>query len=294
MLYCVYKEKRMVREATQPMEMLFIRHGQSEANVVQHAEKHGSAEAELAELIYGRHDFEHPLTSLGVQQARAARALLVSEGVMPEEYFDEHYVSPFDRTVETMAFVTDGRVDPLPEVRLIERDWGIYGSTPMQERLTRFAETERRRGISSFYTRYDGGESTPDVIGRFRDWLITVNREKTNQRILAVTHGDLMWTARYVLEGMSPQQWHAMEEDKRLRIGNCCLLWYSRRNPDDPEDISPTITGGWRRMVDPYEPEKSPYDGAWQRLAGRTRLSGAEILAQAEARERIGDQAAAV
>jgi broad specificity phosphatase PhoE len=277
----------MTREATQPLEILFVRHGQSEANVVQQAEKAGAAISNFSDVVYGRHDFEHPLTALGVRQAKAARALLLEEGVVPEDYFDEWYVSPFERTVETMAYLTDGKANPLPEVRLIERDWGLYGSTPLHERQERFADTERRRGISTFYTRYDGGENTPDVIGRVRDWLNTVNREKTGQKVMVVTHGDLMWTARYVLEGMSPQQWHNAESDRRLRIGNCVLLWYSRQSPYDPAHSSPTMTGGWRRIVNPYKPEESPYGGTWQPVGGRTRLLGKEILAQAEARRRI-------
>lgn len=277
----------MEKEVTQPMNIVLVRHGQSEANVVQHAEKHGEIHENMAE-VYARHDFEHPLTAKGVEQAKAARQVMIAAGITPEN-FDEWYVSPFVRTTETAAYIGDGRIDWLPEIRLRERDWGIYGSTPLTERVERFADTERRREISSYYTRYDGGENIPDTIGRVRDWLTTLNREKTNKDVLAVTHGELMWTARYVLEGMAPEQWADMDRDKTLRIGNCCILWYSRQNPDNPDDISLTITGGWRRMIDPYEPEKSPYGGQWQKLNGRTRLIGAEILAKAQAVQRLNN-----
>ncbi len=275
----------MEKLITQPMNIVLVRHGQSEANVVQHAEKHGREHESSAE-VYARHDFEHPLTAKGVLQAKAAREVLLANGLAPES-FDEWYASPFRRTVETAAYIGNGLIDWLPEIRLRERDWGMYGATPLAERLERFADTERRREISSYYTRYDGGENIPDVVGRVRDWLQTLNREKTNKNVLAVTHGELMWTARYVLEGMAPEQWSDMDKDAALRIGNCCILWYSRQNPEDPTDISPTITGGWRRMIDPFEPEKSPYGGEWQRIGGRTRLLGVEILAQAEAATRI-------
>jgi broad specificity phosphatase PhoE len=282
----------MEKQVTQPMNMVFVRHGQSEANLVQYAEKNGEVHKNTAE-IYARHDFEHPLTEKGVQQAKAARRILMREGIAPET-FDEWYVSPFVRTTETAAYIGNGVIDWLPEIRLRERDWGIYGATPLSERIERFADTEKRREISSYYTRYDGGENIPDVIGRVRDWLTTLNREKTDKNILAVTHGELMWTVRYVLEGMAPSEWHDLDKDKTKRIGNCCILWYSRQNPDDPNDISPTVTGGWRRMIDPYEPEKSPYDGEWVKLGGRTRLMGGEILAAAERRVRMTDDSIVV
>ncbi len=271
------------------MEIVLIRHGQSEANVVQQAEKHGDIPTEL-EKVYARHDFEHYLTKRGVVQAKAARVVLLQNGLDPEN-FDERYVSPYVRTKETAAYIGNGIVDWLPEVSLIERDWGLYGATPLSERIERFAHTERRREISSFFTRYDNGQNIPDVISNVKSWLNTLNREKTDQRVMAVTHGELMWAARYLLEGMTPDQWEEMDKDKSLRIGNCCILWYSRTNPEDPEEVSRTVSGGWRRMIDPFEPVKSPYGGEWVKLQGRTRLNGAEMLAAAESVERIADAA---
>lgn len=284
----------MTREATQPLEIMLVRHGQSQANVVQGAEKEGRELPDYADEVYASHDFQHPLTALGVRQAKMARAALLDQGIVPEEYFDEFYVSPYLRTVETMAYLTDGNVDPLPEVRLIERDWGLYGATPMQERVERFAHTEQRRAISSFYTRYDGGENVPDVIGRFRDWMGTLNREMTNRRVLAVVHGDLIEAGSYVCEGMSPDEWHERDEAKAFRIGNCAIYNVTRQNPADASEISRTLTGGWRRVIDPSRPERSVNGGEWERVGGRTRLLGAEILARAEARVRIGETPAIV
>jgi len=281
------------KEATQPLEIMFVRHGESEANRIQQAERNGELSDELEKLharVYERHDFEHHLTAKGVRQAKAARAVLLSEGIVPEEYFDEWYVSSYNRPVETFAYLTNGMANPLPDTRLVERDWGHYGRTPLADRATLFPDTERLLGRSNFFTRYEGGENFPDMIdGRLRSWVSTVNREQTNRRVLAVVHGELMWGARYIFEGLTPKQWEDIDKDKAVRIGNCCLLSYSRQNPNDPTDISRTISSGWRRMIDPYEPEKSPYEGKWVKLPGRTRLMGSEILAAAEAYERIID-----
>jgi broad specificity phosphatase PhoE len=172
----------------------------------------------------------------------------------------------------------------------MERDWGHYGNTPLKTRKEMFAETERLKAISSFMTRYDGGENIPDVAIRVKLWIDTINRELTNRKVLAVAHGELMWAARYLFEGMIPPQWEAMDEDKTLRIGNCCMLHYSRQNPENPEEVSRTISGGWRRMTDPFEPENSPYGGEWVKMPGRTRFIGREMLAAAEAYPRLPDE----
>lgn len=277
------------RDVTQPMEIMLIRHGESEANRVQRAEKNGLV-SPLAAEVYGRHDFQHHLTAQGVRQAKAARAVLLGEGIVPEIYFDEHYVSTYQRPIETFAYITDGNADPLTSLWLIERDWGRYGNTPLADRTEMFAETERLKEISTFMTRYDGGENIPDVATRLKHWIDTINREQTDKKVMAVVHGELMWTARYLFEGLTTKQWEAMDKDKALRIGNCCILWYSRQNPENPDETSRTISGGWRRMIDPFEPDKSPYGGEWQKLPGRTRLMGKDILAAAEAYPRLPDE----
>ncbi len=64
---------------------------------------------------------------------------------------------PFRRTVETAAFIGNGLIDCLPEIRLRERYWVWVRRNTIAERLERFADTERRREISSYNTRYDGG-----------------------------------------------------------------------------------------------------------------------------------------
>jgi hypothetical protein len=77
---------------------------------------------------------------------------------------------------------------------------------------------------------------------------------------------------------MTPKEWERLDADKTLRIGNCAILTYSRVNPEDPTDISPSMTSGWRRMLDPIQPERSPYGGEWQKLAGKRYYSGAQLL----------------
>jgi broad specificity phosphatase PhoE len=185
------------------------------------------------------------------------------------------------RARETAAHV--GGVDALWKVddRLKERDWGIYGATPFEDRAGLFASTERLRGLSSLYTRLDGGESLGDnVLVRIRDWLGTLHRDAEGQSALAVAHGELIWTARYIIERMLPEEWDEVEEDKSQKIRNCSITWYSRVNPTDPEEISKHIK--WRKMIYPDNESQSPFGGEWVELPGKRYFSGEMLLESVE------------
>jgi broad specificity phosphatase PhoE len=260
-----------------PQDLVLVRHGESEFNYVQRAEKRGEV-VEYADLIYGRHDFEQRLTPQGVEEAKAARFWLQENFISPED-FDERYVSPFYRTLETAAHLGGVACTWLPAVSLIERSWGVYGATPLEERKVKFAATERLKELSSFFTSLDGGDSNLDAVYQFRDWVNTLDRDKGgSSRVIGVSHGEKMWAARFVIERMMPHEWQDLDNDKSLRIGNCNLLWYSKVNPEDPQDIRESLADGWRRMVNPTQPELSPYGGEWQKLPGKRRFDAAQLL----------------
>lgn len=76
---------------------------------------------------------------------------------------------------------------------------------------------------------------------------------------------------------MLPEQWHAVSKDGSQRIGNCAILWYTRANPDNKDDVRPHI--GWRRMIQPDNLRKSPFGGEWQELPDDRFMTGEELLA---------------
>jgi broad specificity phosphatase PhoE len=258
-----------------PIDLVIVRHGQSEANIIQHAEKHGGVDPDQLKKVYERPDFAQRLSERGREQAFKAGEWLRSNKMHPS-HFDERYVSPYYRTMETAALLGP-ECEWLPEVRLIERDWGIYGSTPMETRVKKFIDTERMREDSSFFVRFDNGESIADVVYRVRDFIGTLDREMGDKRVLAVSHGELMWAMRFVVERMLPQKWQELDKDEKWRIGNCYILWYSRRNPADPTDVRTSLSDGWRRIVNPVEGE-SPDGGEWVKLPGKQHLSQLGLL----------------
>jgi hypothetical protein len=115
----------------------------------------------------------------------------------------------------------------------------------------------------------------------------TLDRDMGDKRVLAVTHGELMWATRFVVERMLPQEWQELDLDKTLRIGNCCIMWYSRQNPEDPGEVRTSLSAGWLRFVDPVEPEHSPYGGEWQELPGKRRFTGRELEELADQTPRL-------
>src|SRR6476620_2660087 len=106
-----------------PNHLVFVRHGQSEANIVQNAEKDGLPLL-APEGFYDYHDWAYRLSDLGIQQAKTAGEWILRNIGDPKYYFDRCYVSPFLRARETAAYVGGPACEWLIDERLKERDWG--------------------------------------------------------------------------------------------------------------------------------------------------------------------------
>lgn len=297
-----------------PETLVLVRHGLSEANIVQRLEgyvykesllvdeKTGDYEVKdptiqafvdkyigayaLRDEIYSRPDYQQRLSYEGVEQAKIAGDWLRENLIAPED-FDERYASPFHRTMDTAIALGGPKSKWLADFRIVERDWGIYGATPRDKRPDMFPHTEKAKDDASFYVRYDNGESILDSVMRVRDWTDTLTRDNSDSTVLAVAHGEIMWAERVNIERLLPQEFHALDGDKSLRIGNCCLLIYDRKNPEDPEQVERSLSKGWMRMIDPVEPEKSPYGGEWQKLQGKRRFTSVQLQEFADQTPRI-------
>lgn len=258
---------------TLPIDLVFVRHGQSEANVFQQAEKRDSTAAPPIGY-YDRHDWQFRLSDAGREQARRAGAFFDGGLAMN---FDAGYVSPFIRTRETAALLGGPSFGWLIDDRLKERDWGYYGAVPANERAELFPHSDKLRELSPWYAQMDGGESLASgVFGRFRDFLGTLHRDRSDERVIVVTHGEFMWTARFVLEHMLPEEWEALDADRGQRIRNCTVLSYTRRNPATGE-LTPRL--GWRKISYTDLPDQSPNEGQWELIQEKRFFSG-QILGE--------------
>lgn len=262
-----------------PNQLIFVRHGQSEANVVQKHDQHG-IDQETAAALFARPDWRHRLTTKGIEQAQNA-GRWIEQNIGSLATFDALYVSPFARTRETAAHIGGMALGGWTvDDRLVERSWGVYGKVSRAEQRSQFPLTAAEKAANPWYIRLDGGESMPDVYARFRDFQGTLHREQSDRKVLVVSHGDFINAARYGVERMMPEEWEQLDEDSGYTIRNCTILQYSRVNPQDETDVRTKIR--WRRYIYPDDLAASPDSGQWVELAERRRYTGAELLKQVE------------
>lgn len=262
-----------------PRELVLLRHGQSEANVVQ-KNLRDDIDPEVVQRIYERPDWLQRLSRQGIEQAQAAGEWL-RQNMGGVATFDVVYYSPFLRTRETAAYICgDEDVLLTPEDRIIERDWGYFGKHTKADQEKHFPHTYHEKRANPLYVRFDGGESMMDVYARVRDMQSTLHREYPEGRVLMVTHGDLMNAWRYALERMLPEEWEALDQDKTYSFKNCSVLHYTRVNPHNPDDIRSHLK--WRRFINTGDIASSPDGGQWVELRERARHTPAQLLSQVE------------
>ena len=259
-----------------PDRLTLVRHGLSEQNAVTNMEKDGLIHPDR-EDVFLRPDYMQRLMPEGREQARIAGEWMRNNGLDPADY-DERYSSMYYRSLETANIIGPG-LEWLPDFRIVERDWGEYGAVPKELRAELYPHIEQMRKLASLFIRYTGGQSMLDKCFDFKDFIGTLSREQSGKSVVAVVHGETMWAGRFVLERMMPHEYHQLDESKTERIGNCTILDYVSINPEDPEDHRASLSDGWRRQINPLEPEKSPYGGEWQKLPGKRRLGDLEIQA---------------
>jgi len=270
-----------------PIDLVFVRHGESESNVVHVAERAETIHSAHTK-VYERPDWLQRLSGQGVEQAKSAGGWLDSND-MSALKFDRCYASPFMRARETALFVGGQDSAWLLDDRIKERDWGEYGATPVEIRKELFPYSHKNHKTNKWYARMNGGESLADnVLMRARDFIGTLQRDMSSKRVLVVSHGEFMLTMRYLIERMLPEEWLAMDEDAAQEIKNCTIIHYTRQNPDNPKDIRTHVS--WVRIVYPYNEAGSPWGGGWREVSEKRAVSGEDLEKQINCSEPLIDR----
>lgn len=260
---------------TMPRRLVQVRHGQSEANVVQ-KNLIEDLDPEVVTEIYSRPDWMQRLSPLGIEQAKNAGDW-IRRDIGKLASFDVIYASPFLRTFETACYaIGDEDAEITPEDRIIERDWGLYGMLSREGQERYYPKTFRNKYMNPLYARLDGGESIMDGYARRRDMNGTLHREYPDGAVLMFTHGDTLMTDRYASERMLPEEFVDMMRDASQDMLNCSVLDRTRVNPEDPEDVREKQR--WMRIVHTTCPELSPNGGNWVELKSRRTYTVAEGL----------------
>src|SRR6202012_157399 len=113
---------------------------------------------------------------------------------------------------------------------------------------------------------------------RFEDILETMHRELAGKKVIAVTHGETMEVARFVLERLLPEEWQQQEEGEDFKFSNCQILHYTRTNPSSGEQSSRLE---WRRSICAGDESRSWNNGEWVHIE-RHRYNDGELLGLAE------------
>lgn len=263
---------------TLPETFTLVRHGQSEANVIQQQRKDKALDAlpdSLLHALLERHDSTMRLTHLGVEQAEAAGRWLKNSGVP----FDRFYVSPHARTRETAGTLHMGgewRV----EDRFRERDWG-----EIQSWMSPSESSALMKKLSEWYWKPQGGESMATGVRlRVESLMNSLYRKQGSRHVLAVSHGEFIRTAQFVIERMTPDAWTAMDDDPAYKVQNTMIIQYTRVNPEDSTDVSRTFR--WRRGICPWDENLSWDNGQWRNI-GIKKYSDEDLLKSVEPYEKL-------
>jgi broad specificity phosphatase PhoE len=257
------------------VDLLLVRHGRSEGNEAREQSKRGDNRA-YTEAFRGRLNREWRLTDLGVEQARAA-GRWIRRNIEPP--YHRCCTSEYVRARETAAHLGLPDARWRQEILLRERSWGrVDFVMPESERYERFEAELTARRQDPCYWRPPEGESLAEVCLRMERVLDTVRGRPPGGNCIIVTHEDVMWAARFLLEGLTQEQWRELllSDDPCTKLHNGQVLHYSRR---DPETGRCSETFQWVRSVCPWDPGRS--DDEWRRIRPRN-FSNEELLAGVE------------
>ena len=266
----VSKEK--LSENPRPLELIFVRHGESEGNVAVHAAENGDL-SHFTEDFSKRHSSTYNLTPQGVKQAKEAGKWLI-ENVNGGK-FDAYYCSTYVRARQTAGYLD------LPDAKwhirdyIREHDWGNLDAMTDEERWAKYPEAMKKREVSKFYFASPGGESLADMLLRVRVGILTtLYRELPGGRALVVTHGNVIWPVRIVMEKWLPEEFQALRDrrDPKDKIYNCQIVQYSRI---DPKSGKVSEKFDWVRSVCPWDLSLSHND--WEKVSHKT-YSNQELI----------------
>lgn len=190
--------------STGAVELLLVRHGESEANVAASAARDAGAEV----IDVPARDPDVRLSPTGRDQAEALGRALATGAL--DHSPDVIFSSPYARARETAdiaARTAALTVSVLSDERLRDRELGILDTLTQLGVQRRFPqEAERRRWLGKFYHRPPGGESWADVALRLRSVVAELNTLGEGQRVMVVCHDAVIFLFRYILEGLSEQE----------------------------------------------------------------------------------------
>lgn len=216
-----------------PIDLVLVRHGQSEGNAAKRRSEAGDHSIYTPEFR-DRHSRSFRLTDKGRRQASLAGDWLINNFWGKDGGFDRYYVSEYIRAMETAGRLNLPGALWYPEPYLTERDWGMLDILPEHERREKFATELHMREIEPYFWRPPNGESFMDLCLRIDRVLQTYHRECSDMRVCAVCHGEVMRAFQCRIERLSQERFRELifTENMYEKIYNCQIIHYTRRDPE--------------------------------------------------------------
>lgn len=255
-----------------PIDIILVRHGQSEGNLANKASRKGDNSFFTPEFRE-RHSRTFRLTDKGIDQAKSAGEWLKKNIHMP---LDRFYVSDYVRAKETAYYLNLPQAEWRVEYQLRERDHALMDNVPEDEKAKLFKLEQHQYELDPFLSYpAGGGESIPMLCLRMKaDIIAHLAREAFDKSVLIVCHGHVMRALQLELENLGHDDFLRLDksEDLRDKIRNCQIMWYTRRDPETKKVSGTHLVA--MRSITPWDPKG---DFGWQKIQ-RKKLSNEELL----------------
>jgi len=259
-----------------PMDIVLVRHGQSELNEAGKASRKGDNHFFTPEFR-NTHSRNFRLTDLGVRQSKIAGEWLKKNVPMP---LDRFYVSDYIRAKETAGYLDLPQAEWESKLSLRERDLALMYNCPEDEKKRLFELEIRQYEIDPFLSYpAGGGESIAALCHRLKtDFVSHLDRECANKRVIVVCHGRVMQALQLLFENLGHDEFIRLDSSKNPedRILNCQIFWYTRR---DPRTLMIRDRFIAVRSVCPlFCPTDTEEDWGWRFIQRRRRYSNQDLL----------------
>ncbi len=262
-----------------PIDLILVRHGQSEGNVANKTSRSGDNHF-FTEEFRNRHSRTFRLTDSGIAEAKAAGVWLKANLPMP---MDRFYVSDYIRAMETAALLDLPGALWRREFHLRERDMGLQDNLPDDERKILYPKESQQYAQNKFLSiPAGGGESIASLCLRLKTAMLEHwARECSDKRVIAVCHGHVMRALQVEIEDLLPERFIELDEseDNKDKIRNCQIFWYTRRDPET-NALAPHIVA--MRSICPWD---SNGDFGWRKILHK-RWSSEELMAEVQKQKR--------
>lgn len=233
-------------------DLILLRHGEAEGNKASKRSRKGDHSLFTPEFKK-KDSSQWRLTDEGITQAIVAGIWL------KQINFDAHITSSYLRASETASQLNLPKANWQEDPLVRERDWGGLETMNYEElHIVKHLRSSRLDADSFYWDPPIGtrvGESMEEVclrVGRFIEKF--QGEEWSNKKLIVVTHGDVIWAFRILLEGIPSLEFiRCYNKAKRCNwITNGQLFHYSNRNARS-SDAKNRL--GWVQSICPWESE---------------------------------------